>query len=327
MDHVTRLHLTPSPSGSALLPADVDALSLWTAVRQTQGESPRSVERAAQRLRAFARSSQHGLLDATRADLFAFVSSWSRRRALPLKQFTRETTWQLTVAALRSFYAWASTRGLVDPRRSPVRGIYLPPRRTGATLIGPKDGPLYEALLVAPRLDRRARAMLYLLAHGLTQADVVNQRAEDLHLAAGVLVLRRGSVRWSVPLSRKTVGILRDYVLEHSLSVGTVGWLFPTRYGRRQQARPDVVRDVVRRAARLTFPLPSQDAKRRRICAVGFRQLYLRRLLRTRVTPECLAELTRFDRMESIRRYADAGTPARTRHELLRVVRRWSRWL
>jgi site-specific recombinase XerD len=309
-----------------LSPADVDALEVWCAVRRTRGESASSLRRAVQRVRSFGRHCPHGLLEATRGDVFAFASSWARRRALPLREFIRCTTWQASVSSLKSFFGWAAERGLIDAHRNPLRGIRLPPRRNLATLIGPKDGPLYEALLANPRLDRRARSMLLLVAHGLTQKDIVNSRVEDLDFAAGVLVLQRGRSRWSVPLTDKAVGVLRGYLIEHFGSVGPVGWMFPAR-GRRQ-ARPDVVRDVVRRAAWRTFPLPSQEAKRRRICAVGFRQLYLRRLLHTRIAPAFLPALARVDRLSTILRYAaDISTPARARRELLRVAGRWSHWL
>jgi hypothetical protein len=229
---------------------------------------------------------------------------------------------------LKEFYAWAVTGGLIDASRSPIRGIWLPPRRTmPATLVGPKDGRLYEALLANSRLDRRTRVMLLLLVHGLTQRDVVTLRSQDLDLSAGGLVLRHGRSSWFVPLTDKTVCILRDYTIEHAVTVGSVGWLFPSRNDRRQ-ARPDAVRNVVRRAAYATFPLPSQAAKRRRICAAGFRELYLRRLLCTRIMPKCLATLTRFKRMDSIRKFVDRNaSPAHARHELVRVAARWPSWI
>jgi site-specific recombinase XerD len=308
---------------------DLDAIEKWQLARLAGGgESGKAVQREIQRVRSFAGHSPRGLLRATRSDFFAFSQAWARRRGVPLAQLTGSRTWRLTYRALRDFFGWASTKGLVDATRYPMRGIRVPPSRTSATMaIGPKDGPLFEAVLSNPRLRRRERAMLLLLAHGLSAKDVVCGRIEDLDLHRGLLVVRHSRRVRSALLSNKTVALLGDYLLEHRGSLGPSGWLFPLVRDARRPARPDVVRDVVRRAAASMFPHVFQAAKRRRITSSGFGELYLRRLVRTRVAPDCFAALAGFNRLDRIRRYARPDVMVRARRELQRVAGRWSDWL
>jgi len=84
------------------------------------------------------------------------------------------------------------------------------------------------------------------------------------------------------------------------------------------------VRAVVRRAAAIAFPHPSQSAMRRRIHAVGLRDLFVARVIRSRVAAECLRDLTGVDRLTRLQPYiAQSGSDDRLRGELDRITRRW----
>jgi integrase len=142
-----------------------------------------------------------------------------------------------------------------------------------------------------------------LLSHGLLPREVRALRLEDLHVDVGVAVVRdaRGlRPRWRVPLTDRAIEALRAY----AGSLKRVGWLFPKRDGH-GCASPALVRCAVATAARRAFPHTLQASKRRRITPIGFRHLFLRRVIRTRIDPAVIGDLTRFIHFSSVRRYVD----------------------
>ncbi len=279
------------------------------------------MSRAVQRVRAFAKMTPHGLAKASRLDVVAFAQQRASARALTLSQFLRTASWRLTATTVKMFYAWAIPNGLCRTAESPMHGIILPASPPSSTrLLGPRDGCLYEKVLHTQGVPRPDRAMLFLLAHGLTPADVCTVRLEDLDLASGHVTVRTARACWRVPLSDAAVAVLRDFV---SASPRLIGWLFPRRDGRRATSDA-AVRFAVRRAAARAFPHPLQASKRRRVRPIGFRHLFLRRFLNTRIAPVLIADLTRFVHFDSVRRYVDARRPLDARRELVRVARHWT---
>jgi integrase len=306
-----------------LPPADVVVLELWQLARATRGgESASSRARALQRVRAFGRHCPRGLLKATRTDVAAAVDAQARRRGLTRKDYVRTTGHHLTVSALRSFYAHAA--GLVHDLQNPLAGLMLLPRRSMAVHPSRRAARLFESVLTCPRLDTRTAAIVFLLASGFTPSEVGRLRAEDLDLAALTVTLRRRGACWCVPLTDRTIAALRNYVLERG--VGRHGWLFQPSAGP-SGIRTGYygVRAAVRRAASAAFP---HDAKlRSRITPIGFRQIYLARIVRSRLRPVAIAELTRFAEVKTIRVYGGPSTTATARRELQRIARRFPRWI
>jgi integrase len=310
---------------------DADLIEAWSDELDLRGWSRRSIERATRRVRAFARDTPNGLVRASKDDVVRFATSRARGRHLLLTQFTRTDSWRQSVWTLKLFYDWTVRHGYRPRSASPFQGLLVPPARPTGAVLGPRDAHLFEKTLHVAGLNVRERAILYLLAHGLTPAQVTAQRIEDVDILARHVTVRDRGRRWTVPLTDAAASVLLAHITTRCSSGERVGWLFPVRAGRpklggRRGLPASIVGTVVHRAAALAFPLPSQAAKRRRVRPIGFRQLYLQRVIRTRITAAAILDLTRFSSTSSLRRFAP-NTPDEPRRELLRVARRFKHWL
>src|SRR5207244_1293953 len=135
------------------------------------GWSSASARRASNRLRAFSRYTQAGLVRATREDVVALAQA--RREALgtDLMGLLRSEVWRQDIRTLRAFWAWARAT-YVGVARDPTVGIQQVPGYPPGIRIRASDFRLYEAVLNAAGLDDRDRLIIRLLSHGLMPHEV-----------------------------------------------------------------------------------------------------------------------------------------------------------
>ncbi len=156
----------------------------------------------------FAARSGPALLDASEADLLAYVTA---RHGT-----TRATTANRRLTVFKRFFRWAVREGLVS--RDPTLRLQAArqPLRVPKTL---SEGQV-EALLAAPDVSRplglRDRAMLELMyASGLRVSELVGLKSVQVGLQEGVLrVLGKGSRERLVPFGEEAHAWLRRYLAE-----------------------------------------------------------------------------------------------------------------
>jgi integrase len=212
---------------------------------------------------------------------------------------------------------------LIHVPQDPTAGIRQVPSRPPGVRILPRDARLYEAVLHSAKLNARDHAILILLAMGLTPADVAGLRMEDLDLTLRLVKVGHGRRR-TLPLSDNVVACLSRYVA--TASADPCPFLFP---GVRQRLRlsASAIRAVVRHAAAVTFPRPEQESARAKINASGFRNVYIRRLVRARISPTCFRELTGVDRFSRLEPFLPSAAPAKLHRVLARVLSKWPGWI
>jgi integrase len=195
-------------------PAEASLIASWSTSLRARGWAASSIQRAAKRVRGFARSTPNGLLQATREDIASFAMA--RAGGQDLETMIRTDGWRKTADALDAFYNWAEERRLLSRRHNPIRGIRrpLPVSTNGAVDVAAMRR--YDTLLHSPRASRRDRAILWLLAHGLTPHEVSRLRPVDVDLdrrEVRVRVPGRASRSRVVPLSEKAATVLEPWVL------------------------------------------------------------------------------------------------------------------
>jgi integrase len=204
----------PPTESLPLDPADAKLIASWSAALRARGRAVSSIQRAAKRLRAFARGTRNGLLQATREDVARFAME--RAGGQGLESLIRSDTWRKSADALHNFYAWAERRRLLSRRHNPIRGIRRPlPVSTNGAVDGATMRK-YDKLLHCPRASRRDRAVLWLLAHGMTPAEVTRLRTADVDLERREVHVRvpgRACRSRIVPLSENAVAALSPSVL------------------------------------------------------------------------------------------------------------------
>jgi site-specific recombinase XerC len=233
---------------------DAYLLAEWGRSLRAEGWSPTSAGRAVSRVRAFARATKYGLVRATKQDVLAFVARRYGPAGIPAETVLRSESWKQTVRAIRAFYRWAGGKFMgLNP--DPTMGIRsLPPGRRSPQ-IRRRDGRLYERVLAA-EVGQRDRIILGLLAHGLTPAEIAKLQAQDIGLCSGRVFLFCRSRR--IPLTENVGTCLGQWLASRPFAAGDRVF---------SGISVSTVRAVVRRAAAIAFPHPSQSATRRRIHA------------------------------------------------------------
>lgn len=296
---------------SRLTSEDLQLVEHWAASLAAAGMAPSRIARLTKRVRGFAEIAENGLLQATRRDITVFAACKARRlpgdHVDPLRVVLRGRSLRETVQALRAFYQWAPSCGLVELPRAPVTGLRLPPPVSRRQL-GIGQARPYDATLHAPG-PPHYRAMVWLLAVGLEPREIVRLRATDVDLERRQVYLPRRTM----PLTSRAVEALRPWV-EHRQSLFASGWLFAGKRGR--PASRFCVHDAVRRLAR-----------RQSVRASGFRQLLIARAFRRGIAADCVPGLLGLQLPRRLRAYVGAPTPEHLRGELHRITRRWRRWI
>jgi integrase/recombinase XerD len=150
--------------------------------------------------------------------LLAFLQAESQRATTPGK---RPTTGRLSpeslyleIAALRAFYRFAESEGLLP--QNPAEQLSLPrrwkriPKSLSSNEIDSLLQPI-QPLSPATLCDQAILELAY--ASGLRLAELSQIRLEQLHLDAGfVTVLGKGNKERAVPVGRKAVAALQHYL-------------------------------------------------------------------------------------------------------------------
>lgn len=182
--------------------------------------------------------------DVSYADLMAFLEHQMKRPFLsPDKAPTGEPTrlspasLYLNVAALRAFFRFAETEGLVTP--NPALNLTLPRRwKTLPKALGDDD---IRRLLHSPGTDATPSALCdhavleLAYASGLRLAELRGIRLEQLHLESGfVSVIGKGNKERVVPVGSKAIEALNRYLESgrpHLVRPKSPGTVFLTRRG------------------------------------------------------------------------------------------------
>jgi integrase len=240
----------------------------------------------------------------------------------------RTDTWRKSADALDAFYRWAQRRQLLSRRHNPIRGIRRP---LAVSTNGAVDGAemrKYDKLLHCPRASHRDRAIVWLLAHGLTPHEVSRLRPADVDLERREVRVRipgRACRSRLVPLSEKAAAVLEPWVLPR-LKFGHT-WLFQ---GARRGQPPSshLVRQVVHRLAAEVFGPQWQDRIGQGIHPCGFRDVFITRAIQSRMPADCLVELLGLDRISRLRRYTQhTVTSERLHAEVRRLTSRSRGWI
>lgn len=169
------------------------------------------------------------------------------------------------LAAIRSFFRFAATR-LPDHLGLIQRVLSIPQKRTDRNVVCFLTRSEIDALLAAPDRETwigRRDAMLLLVAMqtGLRVSELISLRGSDLELGAGAHIrcVGKGRKQRCTPLTRKTVGLLRDWLREQNTQRDD--FVFPSR--RRGKLSRDAVERLVHKYAdRARANCPSLKAKR-----------------------------------------------------------------
>jgi len=310
---------------TAISSADAWLIEQWRAAVLTKGWTRSASERGAKTLRPLARvSAGRSLLEYTRLDIQRFAAD--KARGLPADALMTSPSWHRALRILDSFYGWAEGRFLL-PGGSPLTGLQRAPRsgsRSDAKTIG--AWRRYDQVLNDPKANPRARAVLTMLAHGLTVAEVVPVRTDHVDLKLRDLhVVGPGSRSRLIPLSSRAVDRLAPWALRRHAESGQSGWLFTMRSG--EQMTAGMVGGIVRRAAQRVFSRPQQVELRRRIRPGGFRHVFAGRLIRRGVPIDVFGSLLGVKELRFRTYCITPAPPERVIHELARVRRRFARWI
>ena len=300
---------------SRLCPEDLQLVAGWAAALVESGIAPSIVARLAKRVRGFAEVAQHGLLAARGQDVAVFAVSRAARvgagHADSLKLVLGGRSLRETVKALRGFYAWASSHGLIDPQAMPTNGLRLPPPPRHPPLHTTLQGRRYDNLLHVKGGPPHYAAVVWLLALGLQSREILSLMPADVDLG-------RRDVRLparTMPLTRAAVTALRPWVERQKLHGAQ--WLFQGRNGRR--ASRFMLQHAVRRQA-------GRGKIHGLLSMSGFRALFIGRCLRRGIAADCVPALLGVPLPATLRPYV-APTPERLHAELYRLTRRWKCWI
>lgn len=194
------------PADLAEIDTFCDALWLEDGLAKTTLDSYRADLSALGRW--LATEDRPALLQASEADLLAFVARLSREK--------KATSQSRYLSSLRRFYRWQVGRGRLtaDPTGRLSRPIT--PGRLPKTL----SEAQVEALLQAPDIDtplgQRDRAMLETLyATGLRVSELVGLKLHEIGFNEGVVrVMGKGSKERLVPLGEESLDWLRTFIRE-----------------------------------------------------------------------------------------------------------------
>jgi hypothetical protein len=128
-----------------LRPDDNHLIEKWRQDLLERRWSRSSADRAAARLRAFARLTRHGLLHAGDPDVGAYARSRCGPTESGLTTFLRSEGWRQWVRTIRNFYRWLGERELVGFSGDPTVGVPMPPPGPGRR-ITVRQERLYEQL-------------------------------------------------------------------------------------------------------------------------------------------------------------------------------------
>ena len=233
----------------------------WARFLVSAGWSPASVRRASNRLRAFSRVTQAGLLRATRTDVAAFAEDCRQATDTDLMRLIRSESWRQDIRTIRMFYRWAR-KTPVGVWGDPTVGIRQVPGRSPGVRIRARDSRLYEAVLNTVGLGDRDRLMIRLLSHGLTPQQVASLRTQDVILGRHLAIGRAGHSRTLALSDRAILGLARWLRVRAVQSP----YLFPCP-DLGEPISASAVRAAVRRAAHLAFPRSDQQGLRSKIHA------------------------------------------------------------
>jgi integrase/recombinase XerD len=192
-------------------------------LRHERGQSPHTQKTYAAVLGRFIRwAHQQGLQDwpsISLSHLLAFLQAESQRATTPGKRPTAgrlsQESLYLEIAALRSFYRFAENEGLLP--HNPAEHLSLPRRwkRIPKSLTNAEINSLLRPIQPSSPASLCDQAILELAyASGLRLAELSQVRLEQLHLDAGfVTVLGKGNKERAVPVGRKAVDALQEYLL------------------------------------------------------------------------------------------------------------------
>ncbi len=151
-------------------------------------------------------------------ELLTFLQSESQRPTAPGKRPTTgklsQESLYLEIAALRAFYRFAESEGLIN--HNPAEHLSLPRRwkRIPRSLTTTEIDALLRPILPPSPATLCDQAILELAyASGLRLAELSHVRLEQLHLDAGfVTVLGKGNKERAVPVGSRAVTALHDYL-------------------------------------------------------------------------------------------------------------------
>jgi site-specific recombinase XerD len=305
-------------------PADAWLISEWTAAVQRDRWTASAAARGAKTLRRLARVSSGGLLGCTRLDIQRFAAD--KARGLPADTLLASASWHRALGILDSFYSWAGGRFLI-PGGSPLAGLRRLPRsgsRSDARTVG--AWRRYDQVLNDPKANPRARAVLTLLAHGLTVAEVVRLRTDHIDLGRREIhVIGPGARRRLIPFSSRTLDRLAPWVTRRQAEAREPGWLFTMRRGDRITA--GVIGETVRGAAQRVFRRVQQLEIRRRIRPGGFRHVFAGRLIRRGAPIDVFGALLGITELRFRTYRISRPPPERLVRELAHVRRRFACWI
>lgn len=200
---LTRITGHTAPS----LPVMNDVLARWQQHMRTAATAETTIELRLYQLRRAQDGLAVALLDASVQELEAWLSA----------QDWKPATRRSYRAALRAFYKWAVTAGLLD--HSPAHE--LPSVRVPRGLPRPAQDEAYEAAL-ATADDRIRRAIRLGAEAGLRRGEIARVRAEDVEpdlVGWALRVIGKGGHVRLVPL---------DDDLAADLRAAGPGWVFPS---------------------------------------------------------------------------------------------------
>jgi site-specific recombinase XerC len=217
-DGTTKRTGTQRVGYAGLRATDAYLLKEWTEALRDEGWSQPSIERDLRRLRALDRASTHGLCNADRTDVVSFATQRGQAAGLAVDALIRTEAWRLDVRAIRRFFRWAKTQ-YTGVASDPTVGLRLPPSHSRGPRIRARDGHLYERVLAAPELSVRDRAIVWLLAHGLTPAEVAALHIRSADFGSNEVVVGSRAPRF-VPLTETAAGYVAEWLLARGASEG-----------------------------------------------------------------------------------------------------------
>lgn len=303
-------------------------IDLWADSLRAGGWSTTSVRATTDRLRAFARVCQDGLVQARESDVIAFTDHLAKRARMDARSvIVGSETWRRSIYIIRAFHRWMKKRKLVGTYGDPTARLRIPPLPPFGRAGSLHEGYLYQRTLAAPRRNSRDRAILYLLASGIISRDLTRLRVEDVDLKARSVMIRSGRSPRLVLLMDRATTYLRQWLDARArLTATNSGTVFVPLVGRSRPLTVSAVREIVQLAAAAAFPNQREAWKRRKVCPIGFRHLFVLRAVRARVALDSLRWTTgtAIDRL-LIRL---PRPPDRViRAELERMTRHWRNWI